>query len=60
MIGGVVSGYGPLDPIHLILYGIAYTAISGYIMDNIVFGGFNVRAAYVVTTKCEEMKQEIY
>ena len=60
MIGGVLSGYGPLDPIHLILYGIAYTAISGYIMDNIVFGGFNVRAAYVVTTKCEEMKQEIY
>lgn len=60
MLGGVLSGYGPLDPSHLILYGIAYTVISGYIMDNIVFGGFNVRAAYVVTTKYEEIKAEIY
>ena len=60
MLGGVISGYGPLDPIHLILYGIAYIVISGYVMDNIVFGGFNVRAAYVVTTKYEEIKQAVF
>ena len=43
-----------------ILYGILFIVISGYILDNIVFGGFNVRAAYVVTTKYEEIKQAVF
>lgn len=60
IVAGALTGYSSLPAILLILYGIAYTVISGIVMDNIVFGGFNVRAAYVVTTKCEEMKQEIY
>lgn len=57
---GAITGFSSLPPILLILYGITYTVTSGIVMDNIVFGGFNVRAAYVVTTKCEEMKQQIY
>lgn len=60
IIIGAVTGYSSLMPVFLILYGIAYTVISGVVMDNIVFGGFNVRAAYVVTSKPEEIKQQIY
>lgn len=60
IIVGAITGFSSLEPIFLILYGIAYTVISGTVMDNIVFGGFNVRAAYVVTSKPEEIKKEIY
>lgn len=60
IIAGAITGFSSLEPIFLILYGIAYTVISGTVMDNIVFGGFNVRAAYVVTSKPEEIKKEIY
>lgn len=60
IVVGAITGYSSLPPILLILYGVAYTVISGIVMDNIVFGGFNVRAAYVVTSKCEEMKHQIY
>lgn len=60
IIIGAVTGFSSLMPIFLILYGIAYTVISGIVMDNIVFGGFNVRAAYVVTSKPEEIKQQIF
>lgn len=57
---GAITGYSSLMPIFLILYGIAYIVISGIVMDNIVFGGFNVRAAYVVTNKPEEIKKQIF
>ncbi len=60
IIAGAITGFSSLEPIFLILYGIAYTVISGTVMDNIVFGGFNVRAAYIVTSKPEEIKKEIY
>ncbi len=60
IVVGAITGYSSLPSILLILYGIAYTVISGIVMDSIVFGGFNARAAYVVTSKCEEMKQQIY
>lgn len=57
---GAMTGYSSLNGILLILYGVAYIFISGFVMDNIVFGGFNVRAAYIVTTKSEEIKQQIF
>ncbi len=60
IVVGAITGFSSLMPIFLILYGIAYTVISGIVMDNIVFGGFNVRAAYVVTSKPEEIKKQIY
>jgi uncharacterized membrane-anchored protein YitT (DUF2179 family) len=60
IVVGAITGFSSLMPIFLILYGIAYTVISGVVMDNIVFGGFNVRAAYVVTSKPEEIKKQIY
>lgn len=60
VIIGAITGYSSLLPIFLILYGIAYTVVSGIVMDNIVFGGFNVRAAYIVTSKPEEIKNQIY
>lgn len=43
-----------------VLYGITFVFISGYFLDNIVFGGFNVRAAHIITKKSDEVKQKIY
>ena len=44
----------------MIMYGALTILISGFIIDNIVFNGFNVRSAYIITSKCNEVKQEIY
>lgn len=42
------------------LYAIAFIILSGYIMDSIIFSGFNVRATYIITNKPEEIKNEIF
>ncbi len=42
------------------LYAIAFILISGYMMDSIIFSGFNVRATYIITNKPDEIKQEIF
>ena len=39
-----------------ILYGILFIVISGYVLDNVVFGGFNVRAVHIISKKHEEIK----
>ena len=44
----------------MIMYGTLTILISGFIIDNIVFNGFNVRSAYIITSKSNEVKQEIY
>lgn len=55
---GLISGQTILA-LDKVLYGILAVIISGYFMDNIVFGGFNVRAAYIITSKPEEIKKHI-
>jgi uncharacterized membrane-anchored protein YitT (DUF2179 family) len=49
----------PVIGIDKILYGIIFILLSGYIIDNIVFGGFNVRTAYIITAKPQEIKKHI-
>ncbi len=60
MVIGAFSAFNELGAIYVLLYGILYIAISGYLMDNIVFGGFNVRAVYIVTSKPKEIKEDIF
>jgi uncharacterized membrane-anchored protein YitT (DUF2179 family) len=49
----------PIVGIDKILYGVIFILLSGYIIDNIVFGGFNVRTAYIITSKPQEIKKHI-
>lgn len=46
--------------VYTALYGAMFIAISGFVVDAIVFSGFNARAVNIVTTKPEEIKQEIF
>lgn len=67
MIDGVIVVAGSfflqdtfVEQLQMIMYGVVTVVISGYVIDNIVFNGFNVRSAYIITNKAEEVKQEIY
>lgn len=43
-----------------ILYGALFIYLSGVVMDTIIFSGFNSRCVNIVTSKPEEIKEEIY
>lgn len=40
-----------------IMYSFLFIFVSGYVLDVVVFGGFNVRAVYIISNKNEEIKQ---
>ncbi|HOI46276.1 MAG TPA: YitT family protein [Bacilli bacterium] len=42
------------------LYAIIFIYLSGLIIDNVVFGGFNKRAAYIITNHPDEIKIQIF
>lgn len=46
--------------IFVILYGAIFIFVSGYVMDSIIFSGFNARCVNIVTTKPEEIKEQIF
>ncbi len=52
--GALVSG-----DFNNILYGILFIVISGYILDNIVFGGFSFRAVHIISNEHEKIKDLI-
>jgi uncharacterized membrane-anchored protein YitT (DUF2179 family) len=41
------------------MYGLVNVLVSGMVMDNIIFGGYNKRAMFIVTNKEEEIKKYI-
>lgn len=53
------GGVSVLDTVISLLYAIIYIIISGYIMDAVVFSGFNVRAVYIITKENEKVKDFI-
>ncbi|HHU24728.1 MAG: YitT family protein [Bacilli bacterium] len=61
-IDGIVILYGAIEfrSLATALYGIIFMFISGYFIDNIIFGGFNVRSAHIITQKPAEIKQRIF
>lgn len=54
LIGAIVA-----KDLSNLLYGTLFILISGYILDNVVFGGFNVRSVNIVSKKNHEIKEQI-
>lgn len=46
--------------IFTIIYGAMFIYISGFVMDSIIFSGFNSRCVNIVTEKPEEVKEQIF
>jgi len=44
---------------HMVLYAVIFAYLSGLVMDQIVFSGFNSRAVNIISDKNEEIKQRI-
>ena len=59
ILGSIVNFTGSAAILNA-LYAIAFIFLSGYIMDSIIFSGFNVRATYIITNKPDEIKGEIF
>lgn len=59
LLGSIINFSGSAAILNA-LYAVAFIILSGYIMDSIIFSGFNVRATYIITNRPEEIKQEIF
>lgn len=59
LIGSIVNFSGSSGVLNA-LYAITFIILSGYMMDAIIFSGFNVRATYIITNKPDEIKTEIF
>lgn len=46
--------------VFIVMCGILFVAISGFMLDSIVFSGFSSRAVNIVTTRPEEIKDLIF
>lgn len=46
--------------VYTILYGALFIYLSGIVMDTIIFSGFNSRCVNIITTKPQEIKDEIF
>lgn len=55
----VLSAYH-FNDIFIILYGIIFIIISGFILDSVTFNGFNSRTVNIITKEPELIKQKIY
>lgn len=62
IIDGVIVFVSGLyfNNIFVIFYGVVFIFISGYVMDLIIFSGFNARCVNIVTTKPDEIKNQIF
>lgn len=47
------------NDLSIMLSSIIYILLTGIIVDNVVFGGFNKRAVYIISQKDEEIRQVI-
>lgn len=58
--GTIVSVSGIIyHNLFTILYGVMFITISGFVMDSIIFSGFNSRCVNIVTSNPEEIKEKI-
>ncbi len=55
LISGII-----FKDLYTILYGAMFIYISGYVMDAIIFSGFNSRCVNIVTSKPQEIKDKIF
>ena len=60
LLGAIFINNGTqLVDFHSILYAIIFMYLSGMVMDQIVFSGFNSRAVHIISDKHEEIKKRI-
>lgn len=55
----VIIGYIAYHDVEVILYALIYIAITGVVMDAIIFSGFNKRAVYIISKENEEIKRRL-
>lgn len=55
----LIKEEGQFMDFHMVLYAVIFAYISGLVMDQIVFSGFNSRAVNIISDKNEEIKQRI-
>lgn len=55
----LIKEEGQVMDFHMVLYAVIFAYISGLVMDQIVFSGFNSRAVNIISDKNEEIKQRI-
>lgn len=55
----VIFGYIVYRDVEIILYALIYIAITGFVMDGVIFSGFNKRAVYIISKKNEAIKQRL-
>lgn len=62
ILDGLVIFFGLIlnvASLQITLYAVVFTYISGIVMDTVVFSGFNKRAVYIISSKNEEIKNEL-
>ena len=60
LLGAILINDGQTSfDIHMILYAIIFLYLSGLVIDQIVFSGFNSRAVHIISSKNEEIKSKI-
>ena len=60
IVGTILLQNNLVQGILFVLYALVFILLSGYIMDSIVFSGFNVRATYIITKETDKVKQYIF
>lgn len=55
----VLSGYFVFHNLSFVLYGFVFIYLCGFVIDQVVFSGFNKRAVYIISSKSEEIRQFI-
>lgn len=60
LLGAILINDGEqIIDFHNVLYAIIFVYLSGMVMDQIVFSGFNSRAVHIISSKNEEIKKRI-
>lgn len=60
LLGAIlIKEEGQFMDFHMILYAVIFAYLSGLVMDQIVFSGFNSRKVTIISEKNEEIKQKI-
>lgn len=43
--------------LEIVLFEVVFMVVCGFMMDTTIFSGFNKRAVYIISEKCEEIKE---
>lgn len=55
----LILGFIVFRDITVVLYGLVYIFLSGFVMDSFIFSGFNKRAIFIISEESEKIKQRI-